>query len=56
MKHTVRQLATRSDRAETVAVLSGALRSALMHPVLQRCDLEATPAYTETQTSANAAW
>jgi len=32
------------------------LGSALLHPVLQRCDLNATPAYTETQRPENVAW
>ena len=32
------------------------LGSALLRPVLQRCDLETTPAYTETQKLANVAW
>jgi GNAT superfamily N-acetyltransferase len=32
------------------------LGSALLRPVLQRCDVEATPAYTETQKLANVAW
>jgi GNAT superfamily N-acetyltransferase len=32
------------------------LGSALLRPVLQRCDTEGTPAYTETQKLANVGW